>query len=209
MSLACGLVLSACGADTVQQTSAPATLADPPSVRAGLLVLADFPKGWRQDANGTDESEVSKCAPDPGTTTVMGKDFTNDELFASSQADLYTSAEAAVADLAHGRDPAFLECLRQELVDEFVSGINDSSARVVDATLVPVETPASGEERIGLRLTVTVEAPDGVVVVIYDVVLVRVGRVVVSYLFLASTDPFDQALRNTLIDAAVKRVPKL
>ena len=77
------------------------------------------------------------------------------------------------------------------------------------SALQAIETPKFRDETLGLTIGITATGPGGTATIVYQLIIVRVGRITSAYFFLSSGEPFDVALRNQLIEASSKRLPVL
>jgi hypothetical protein len=204
------LVLAGCAGSSPQQTIAiPNELPDPINVGAATLKLTDLPAGWAVAADDTSNSEEIHCSKVYDTTSVDSKTFERENAQISNTLDVYATVTDATADFATIRDPNVTECARQELARGVAEEIVEPGVRLVDATVGLAPAPTAGDESFAIRFTFAFEGPAGKATSVVDLVLVRVGRIIGAYYATDVDQPFDQTLRDKLVDVSTKRIPAL
>jgi hypothetical protein len=181
-----------------------------------VLRKSDLPAGW-------------KSSPDPGVTplpslpTCSGLQEVNDALdpIATNSLDYWktdftrahdsvvvlSSSKQAKGWLAPYREPDAGTCLEAAMKDAFTKpGIQG-----VRVYVAPVDdTPRGADDAVGFEIEITATTttsapqPTQTVVIVYDTLVVRVGRALTSFQFMSPTDPLPE--QGLLIDAVIGRL---
>ena len=205
---------------TVALVAAPAAAkvnkADVAIQKQVVLRKSDLPAGW-------------KSGPDPGVTPLpslpacSGLQTVNDALdpIATDSLDYWktdftrahnsvvvlSSTKQAKGWLAPYREPDAATCLEAAMKDSFTQpGIQG-----VRVYVAPVDdTPRGADDAVGFEIEITATTtpstpqPAQTVVIVYDTLVVRVGRALTSFQFMNPTDPLPE--QGLLIDAVIGRL---
>jgi hypothetical protein len=189
-----------------------------------VLLLSDFPEGWRASASENDESsqeKFRKClGVDYSGSTKIGeadsKDFAiEDTTEASSSSQIYEDAQQAsdaVEELASGMEGPNAERCFKELAEETLSGndTKDVSIDNVDIGELNVQAPESVEETRAWQvvITFTVKAGDGELSpsAYIDLTTLRQGEAISELRTSDVLSPFDSDLRNQLVETLASRM---
>ena len=188
-----------------------------------LLTLADFPDGWRtgpadeedeeseaafRECAGVDYSALTKVGEARSDSFAMGETAQ-----ASSEADVFESAETAEAALAEFTR-AFSADETQGCMSEYVGEFEDDQIEITGVELGDLSfTPPAGVAEAGAwQMAITVEGKPGTdaagisATVYSDFILLREGAATVAVTTQDVEAPFDPALRDELISAAAGRM---
>ncbi len=199
------------------------------AAEAALLVLADFPAGWTEEADDalTDEelayqAEVAACADgtgdnllDLGGPRAKTPDFVGPDNQRVEQS--VTIVDVAVAEdlmarfVAPGVDACFLDSVVEFTAEQYGSTDPSQSTpegvTVGDVTIEPLRLAPAGDELAGYRITLALTVSGATVDAFVDVVIVRSGGSVAGFTFQSIFDPFPPAEIEHYIDLAIERLP--
>ncbi|MGZ6932408.1 MAG: hypothetical protein ACXVK4_17895 [Acidimicrobiia bacterium] len=211
LAVAGGLLLSACGgggsdaASTTTTSKSPGTAIDRRIARAALLLVADAP-GYQQVSPQQSEiadlagasSGISACdfyrtsnqhRVLTGRSVALQRGSTTVNLSVAVFAD----AATAGALVAQFRDPRMVDCLRKIYAPKNVA-----------VTVSPIPADGLGDDRVAYRITLS-DQPGTAPTKVVDIVVVRVGRAVISANITgSSTDSAE--LQSTALPKVVDRL---
>lgn len=183
---------------------------------SSLLVLSDFPDGWRASApdpnDEKEQQELRECmGVDYSDLTITGeadsKDFGESEAEASSSSAVYESAaqaEAALDEYATGFESKAEDCLRTSLEAELSK--DDPKLDEVEVGELNVTNPPDVEEMRAWQVVVTFSTKDFSPSAYIDLIQLREGEQLVQLTTYDVLSAFDSELRNTLLETLANRM---
>jgi hypothetical protein len=202
--------------------AAPALAASKPSKadvaiqKQTVLRKSDLPAGWKSspDEPPARLPEVPACvglqaandALDPIATN--SPDFWKSELTRASNAVVVMpNVKQAKGWLAPYREPDASTCLEEIVKKAFTQ----TGIQGVRAYVAPIDdTPRGADDAVGFEVqitattTPTAQQPSQTVVIVYDVLVARVGRALTNFTFMNPTDPLPE--QGELVDAVIGRL---
>ena len=192
------------------------TKADVAIQKQTVLRKSDLPAGWKSspDEPPARLPEVPACvglqeandALDPIATN--SPDFWKSELSRASNAvAVLPNTKRAKGWLAPYREPDASTCLEEIVKKAFTQ----TGIQGVRAYVAPIDdTPRGADDAVGFEVqitattTPTAQQPSQTVVIVYDVLLARVGRALTNFTFMNPTDPLPE--QGELVDAVIGRM---
>ncbi len=180
-----------------------------------VLRRSDLPAGWK---SSPDESPSTL----PGLPACARLQQANDALdpIATNSPDFWksdlTRADNAVVVLASSkqakgwlgpyREPDAATCLEAVVKEAFMTGY-----QAVRVYVAPIDdTPRGADDAVGFEVEITAtsvpsaQEPAQTVVIVYDVLIARVGRALANFTFMNQTDPLPE--QGELVDAVIGRL---
>jgi hypothetical protein len=183
--------------------------------RTVLLLQADMPAGWRGAVHTEDPTERARAAqisaclgrPDPVTyqsTIVYSPDFSLGQTQVSAIATVLNTPQDAKADLDAIRGPKYADCVSTAFRQDLQRQAPTAQVNLLSAENLPVQSYGDGS--VGLRLTADLVYPDHTDHLIADLVYMSKNRTTVSATFFSFTQPFNQALEESLVSRMGNRI---
>ena len=211
------------GGTPTARSTPPATTSSPTKTekeRAQAIVLksADFPTGWSGTAHTDDpaskefERRIQACSgisPSASTTDVFGNDFDLNQASVGSEAQFFTSAAIARADVDSVNNNRIFNCVRSVLVDELKAALAEQGvqgAKLSGVSLVRTAVPRYGDGSAGIRLTGTVTVANQSLRFFQQVWVARKGRVEAVASFFNIGAAFPSALQRSLFETMAARL---
>jgi hypothetical protein len=220
--LVVGVAAVPAGAASTSSTSSDRAIA-----RAGVLVLTDFPSGWKQ-AKRSDTSDaeldakaakIASCKPfmafskaNRGHPHTSSPDFSHDQSTVTNAVSVYASGEQATAAMADFSDPGLPTCLDRLFTTVFRGELAKKKSVAKQITgittdIKPVEGVRIGDEAVVYQGTVTVTLKTGAPQTIgLGVMSVRTGRAIDGYSWTSDVG-IESALQPAIV-ASVDRLQK-
>jgi hypothetical protein len=217
---------SSCGGDGGQ--ALPAETVDPAAkARADSIVvkLSDLPAGYRVYTSSNSGGEAESGGPDlstectdtdPTKDAVIGDaddvEYETELAYLTSDAAIFASADEAEGAFEQLRqvidDPSFEDCLLELMGKSIEEGAEVKGVTVED---LDVTLPAGADELVSWRMQVPVEATDPSSATVefmtyMDFVFLRGGDATSILMTLGLTEPFDEALRDSLLERVAGRM---
>jgi hypothetical protein len=184
--------------------------------RQAVLRKSDLPAGWKSSADQPSSSlpSLPACrglqavneALEP-LATDSPEFWKSDVVRVENSVVVLASPKQAKGWLAPYREPDATTCFEAVMKDAFTRpGIQ--GARVYVAPMD--DTPRAADDAVGFEIQITATAaataqqPAQTVVVIYDVVVARVGRALANFTFSNLSDPLPE--QGELVDAVIGRL---
>jgi hypothetical protein len=184
-----------------------------------ILVLTDLPEGWRASTAEKDtavEEEFRRCVgSDYSGATIIGeadsKDFARgDTTEASSSATVFGSAEQAAdafAELAKKLESGSAEdCVRSSIEDMLAEEDVDAAVDDVEVGELNVAAPEGVDETRAWQVAITLTVPGLTTTGYIDLVALREGDSVADLDTSDLVRPFDEDLRNQLVQTLAGRL---
>ena len=181
-----------------------------------VLRKSDLPAGWTSSPNQppADLPELAACAGLQAANDALDPIATNSPDFSKSDLTRASNAVVVLANakqakgwLAPYREPDAATCL-QEVVKKAFTRDGIQGARVYVAPID--DTPRGADDAVGFEVeitatsTPTAQQPAQTIVVVYDVMVARVGRALTNFTFMNPTDPLPE--QGELVDAVIGRL---
>jgi hypothetical protein len=205
-ALALGVAACGGGSDEGSQ-EAKTVIQEAAQERAGAIVLtlADFPSGWRAEAD-SDEEEPECVGFDFSDLTVNGRgespNFLRGEAtLASSIAAVFATEEQAKA--------AFGRLANQKLADcftDFIREQSDENVRVLDATSGELSFPSMGDRSAAYQIALELETEGFTPSAFVDLIFIQDERAVAVLFFLDVLTPFPDEEKETLARKVADRM---
>lgn len=202
IGLAASVGVAGCGA------SSSTISKDRRIARAGLLDLADFPRGWtssrlvtRNVSNCPESVALRKAASARAVSHEFSKGH---ELVLDLVAVVPDARQAAARQSAFG-STSFGQCLRQEYVQNFRRG-NPPGTALPQFRTRRVSPPEIGDQSLGLELDGVVTRGRRSAPFFVGVYVVRQGRAILFVDYFNAFRPFDAALGARLVRRVVARL---
>jgi hypothetical protein len=218
------VVLLATG--VVATTAVPGTAAessDQQIARAGVLVRADFPTGWKSSTRAptadtsfdATAAQVPSCTPfltfsraNKSRPRARSQNFDHAQSHVTNAVSVYPSTAKATVAMRTFSDPRLPDCFQKvySAVYERQLAKNDQITSV-SAAVAPVADVRIGDEAVAYQGTLAVALADGTTQTIgIGVVTARVGDAVVGYSWTSDTD-ISAALQPAIVQS-VNRLQK-
>ena len=206
-------VLAAALAGVPPAVAAPAqeTAGEEAGVARQMLIRrADLPRGWRvddlEDATGDgDLCAVFRRSAMTATGLAAGPAFARLPALVAPVAFVFPRAAVARQRFARLTSRRYQRCFARQLVD---AAREDDEIRVGRFGVRRVSGPVVGDQRDIARIRVPMTV-DGVRVALFlDMAHVRLGRGIAFVLFAAGRTPFDEALRDKLLETVEARMER-
>ena len=181
--------------------------------KQAVLRKTDLPAGWKsapfQAVSPSDPSCARlKLLTDPATIATNSPVFwKSDRAQASNSVVVLASAKQAIVWLTPYRETDTLTCLEAVMKDDFTEPAFQSTRVYV----TPVDhTPRGADDAVGFEIQVTATQaavapqPAQTVVIIYDVLVARVGRAVTTFTVSNAADPLPE--QSELVEAVIARL---
>jgi hypothetical protein len=206
---------------------AASTSSDRELARAGVLVLTDFPSGWKQSKrNDTSDAaldakaaKIASCKPfiafskaNRGNSHTSSPDFTHDQSSVTNAVSVYPSAEKATAAMGDFSDPGLPACLDRLFTTVFRGELAKKKSVAKQITAIttdikPVEGVRIGDQAVVYQGTVVVTLKTGAPQTIgLGVMSVRAGRAIDGYSWTSDVS-IESALQPAIV-ASVDRLQK-
>lgn len=187
---------------------------------SAILQLSDFPAGWttvpRTDNATADRirGRLPDCRRYQQLIVALRKqpeatdNFLQGSTSVSSTVFVLSSSRVAQSTLVQLTSASVQRCLQRFLGVVIPSSffIRGTPARLQSAAVQPISVAHTGDQTVGFRVAVTLNAAGVTVPVYEDVVVARVGRGVADLGFENPGTPLSQPLRDSLLNAVAARL---
>ena len=198
--------------------AAKASKADIGIQKQAVLRRSDLPAGWKSSPNRPSSPlpSLPACAGlraandalDPGATD--SPEFWKADLTRVENAVIVMdSAKQAKGWIAPYREPDAATCLEAVVKGAFLQP--STGIQEVRVYVAPIDdTPRGADDAAGFEVEITAtsapttQQPAETVVIIYDVLIARVGRALTNFTFMNPTDPLPE--QSELVDAVIGRL---
>ena len=216
--VAVATVLAAVGLSpsAASAVAAKPTKADVAIQKQTVLRKSDLAAGWKSSPSQPSASlpSLPACSRLQGVNDALDPIASNSPEFwksdfvrAQNGVVVLANAKLAKGYLAPYREPDAATCLETVVKDAFTQpGIQ--GARVY---VTPIDsTPRGADDAVGFEVeitatsTPTAQQPSQIVVIVYDVLVARVGRALTNFTFMNVTDPLPE--QDELVDAVIGRL---
>ena len=192
------------------------TKADLAIQKQTVLRKSDLPAGWKSSPDEPPATlpEVPACVGLQTANDALDPLATNSPEFwksdltrASNAVVVLPNAKQAKGWLGPYRDPDASTCL-EEVVKKAFTRTGIQGVRVYVAPID--DTPRGADDAAGFEIQITAttsptpQQPSQTVVIVYDVLVARVGRALANFTFMNPTDPLPE--QGELVDAVIGRL---
>lgn len=183
---------------------------------------SDFPADWEETAAEDDEDDAEENAriaaclgEDPAElypedqAEVTSPTFTSpDGQNASNNVEVAESADQAAFQFTTLTSDAAIDCVSTEAERAIAEDPNftESGAEVGELSIQPLSVGAIGDDTAAFQISIPVSVQGQDVTVYLDVVLARVGRVLISAQVTSFMEPFPTADFEGFVSSAVDRI---
>jgi hypothetical protein len=221
-----GLVLGACGVSSPSggtTTTVPSKAADLALARKGLLVLSDFPSGWKasgkiSSGNGSNSGVpgaklaacigVSKAVLETNWPTENSPSFADPTgaESASDQVEAFPDAAQARTDFANPKTPGCLATILGPAIRQQAQAGGGSGVTVGSITASRLSTPAVGDESGEMELQVPIGTANGSTTLFVTLLIVIQGRLETTLTLTSPGSAFQPALAQQAASAAARHM---
>jgi hypothetical protein len=221
------LVLSACGSSSgPAQASGPTKATDLALAKQGLVVLSDFPTGWKASGKITSGSGSSADVPSDKIAACLGvpkaeisaqwptensPDFGNASGASTvdDEVQVFPTAARARTDFStfsNARTPGCVESVLGPVLRQAAEKGGGAGASVGTITATRQSFPAVGDQSGEIELQVPLKASSVHITLYIDLVVITEGRLETTLSLDGTGSPFDQTLAEQLASAAVRHM---
>jgi len=214
-ALVAALAITIVGVAPVAGATPKPSKADVAIQKQTVLRRSDLPAGWKSspDQSPSTLPTVPACAGLQEANNALDPIATNSPEFWKADLVRVQSAVAVLAStkqargwLAPYREPDAATCLEAVVKEAFISGFQG-----VRVYVAPIDdTPRGADDAVGFEVEITAtsvpsaQQPATTVVIVYDVLIARVGRALANFTFMNPTDPLPE--QGELVDAVIGRL---
>jgi hypothetical protein len=180
-----------------------------------VLRRSDLPAGWKSspDESSSALPTLPACAGLQDANDALDPIATNSPDFwkadltrADNAVVVLASTKLAKGWLAPYREPDAATCLEAVVKEAFATGFQG-----VRVYVAPIDdTPRGADDAVGFEVEITAtsvpsaQQPAQTIVIVYDVLIARVGRALANFTFMNPTDPLPE--QGELVDAVIGRL---
>ena len=203
-------------APSAAAAAAKPTKADVAIQKQTVLRKSDLPAGWKSSPSQPSSTlpSLPACAGLQGVNDALDPIASNSPEFwksdfvrAQNGVVVLVSTKQAKGYLAPYREPDAATCLESVVKD----AVTQPGIQNVRVYVTPIDdTPRGADDAVGFDVeitatsTPTAQRPAQTVVIVYDVLVARVGRALTNFTFMNLTDPLPE--QGELVDAVIGRL---